>query len=381
MLKLLAVAFLLLRACIPVTAADLDDRIEPKGEHNISQHSLNPLLMQEKEPEVINMASESAPTVPGEGGLPTVVVRHSSGSRLTVYLHGATVTSFTTPAGQELLLVSDKAVFDGVKPIRGGIPIAFPQFAAQGPLPMHGFARTSTWTPLHVGDGHIELELKDSDATRQAWPHAFRLVYHIQFDDSHLTCALDVINPEGSAGPFSFEALLHGYFRLSYGEDNGGVERARIAGLAGVTYIDKPDNMSQHVQGEEPIRLGNEVDRIYMDTPADVKVEGVVPPVELTGTGKPYRSFTVKRNAAVRDISARGRLTNVVVRAPLDVVVWNPGAVKAGAIVDLGEGQWKQYVCVEPGRVSPATKDFPAHAALQPGHSWKLTQTVELHYD
>jgi glucose-6-phosphate 1-epimerase len=50
---------------------------------------------------------------PGRGGLPRVVVTHHSGAQLEVYLHGATITSFRTPAGQELLFTSTEAVFDG----------------------------------------------------------------------------------------------------------------------------------------------------------------------------------------------------------------------------------------------------------------------------
>ena len=129
------------------------------------------------------MASPSAP-------LPTVRVEHPSGAVLELTTFGAHVTSFTTSAGQALLFLSSKAALDGSKPIRGGIPIAFPQFAAQGPLPMHGFARTSIWTLDSVGDGTAQLSLRDSDATRALWPHAFRLVYNIAFDDGGLSTTL-----------------------------------------------------------------------------------------------------------------------------------------------------------------------------------------------
>ena len=318
-------------------------------------------------------------TVPGEGGLLCVRQSAPDGASVTVYLHGATLTSYRTAGGQEVLFVSSTAIYDGVKPIRGGVPIAFPQFAAQGPLAMHGFARTSEWTPVRSEAGVVELELKDSEARRALWPHPFRLRYRITFDSAHIELRLVVLNPADAPAPFAFEALLHGYFALSYGDDSGGAERARILGLEGVTYIDKPLGGVRAVQPPGPLRLDTEVDRIYCNTPAEVRVEGIVPPPELSG--KAYRALTVKRAGAVRDVSPRGRLTNVVLHAPLDVVVWNPGPVRGAAIADLGPGNWKHYVCIEPGRVSPDTAAFPAHAALAPGHEWTLTQTVALELD
>lgn len=128
----------------------------------------------------------AAPAAP----LPVVRVTHSSGAVLELVAFGAHILSYKTPAGQPLLFLSSKAALDGSKPIRGGIPIAFPQFAAQGPLPMHGFARTSTWEVDAVGDGSAQLSLRDSPATRVLWPHAFQLVYNIVFDGEHLSTTL-----------------------------------------------------------------------------------------------------------------------------------------------------------------------------------------------
>ena len=47
--------------------------------------------------------------------------------------------------GQELIFVSPKAVRDGTKAIRGGIPICWPSFGPWSEGPQHGFARTSRW--------------------------------------------------------------------------------------------------------------------------------------------------------------------------------------------------------------------------------------------
>ena len=48
-----------------------------------------------------------------------------TGDSVEILLHGATVTSWKTK-GQENLWLSDKAVVDGSKAVRGGIPVVFP---------------------------------------------------------------------------------------------------------------------------------------------------------------------------------------------------------------------------------------------------------------
>lgn len=48
-----------------------------------------------------------------------------TGESIVVHLYGATVTSWKSD-GQEQLFLSQKAVLDGSKPIRGGIPLVFP---------------------------------------------------------------------------------------------------------------------------------------------------------------------------------------------------------------------------------------------------------------
>jgi D-hexose-6-phosphate mutarotase len=56
----------------------------------------------------------------GSVGDDHVVLTSPSGSTTTVHMLGATVTSFVPADGKEVLFVSSEAVFDGVKPIRGG---------------------------------------------------------------------------------------------------------------------------------------------------------------------------------------------------------------------------------------------------------------------
>ena len=69
---------------------------------------------------------------------------------------------------QEQLFVSKRSVFDGKKPIRGGIPFVFPVFGSSTILPQHGFARIVRWQlekgpdRLHTGDIEAIFSLSDS---------------------------------------------------------------------------------------------------------------------------------------------------------------------------------------------------------------------------
>ena len=111
-----------------------------------------------------------------------------------------------------------------------------------------------------------------------------------------------------------------------------------IRSLRDVSYLDKPSGGVERLQEEGVLRLAGEIDRVYMNTPADVGVTGITSGAGLTD-GKVFTSLTVHRSATVRQ--APPALSNVVAHAPLDVVVWNPGPERAKAIADLGDDDWR----------------------------------------
>ncbi|RWW86869.1 hypothetical protein BHE74_00004335, partial [Ensete ventricosum] len=69
----------------------------------------------------------------GIGGLPMVSLLSPHGSEAEIYLFGGCITSWKVSNGKDLLFVRPDAVFNGKKPISGGIPHCFPQF---GPGPI-----------------------------------------------------------------------------------------------------------------------------------------------------------------------------------------------------------------------------------------------------
>ena len=93
-------------------------------------------------------------------------------SRALILEYGAHVASWVA-RGREQLYLSPAAEYVEGRPIRGGIPICFPQFDLLGSLPKHGFARTISWGVdwLNADADHATavLSIVDNDAIRAMW--------------------------------------------------------------------------------------------------------------------------------------------------------------------------------------------------------------------
>lgn len=75
-----------------------------------------------------DIASLGVQVTEGIGNLPKVVLSSVHGSEADIYLFGGCITSWKVANGKDLLFVRPDAVFNGQKPISGGIPHCFPQF-------------------------------------------------------------------------------------------------------------------------------------------------------------------------------------------------------------------------------------------------------------
>jgi glucose-6-phosphate 1-epimerase len=265
---------------------------------------------------------------------------HPSGALAEVCLHGAHVTSWVPAGGAEALFVSRAARFEAGTAIRGGVPVIFPQFASQGPLPKHGFARTSPWRLIDGGDGAARavFALRDDARTRAIWPHAFLATLTVQLEAEWLTMRLAIENT-GDA-PFDFTAALHTYLRVA------DVRRASIAGLRGCTYSDTLRGGALRGEEHDELRIEDEIDRIYLRAPRELQVKD-------PAGGRGGRSFRVRSEGFA------------------DVVVWNPGARGAAALSDMEAGEEREMLCVEAAQVGDAV-------ALQPGESWTGVQLLEI---
>lgn len=275
----------------------------------------------------------------GRGGLPRVELVAADGARAEVYLHGAHVTSWVPAGGAEQLFVSSRSEFREGAAIRGGVPVIFPQFGP-GPLPKHGFARTTRWELADAeqraaGAAVVQLRLRSSAATMALWPHPFAadLVVSVESRALRVSLALENVGAE----PLRFTAALHSYLRVD------DVAAVAVRGLCGTRYIDQAAGGREQVDSADPLRIDGEVDRVYVDPPRRLLVLGA---------------------------SAAGALAVEATGFP-DAVIWNPGPDKARALTDLGDGEYRQLLCVEAAAAAQPV-------AVAPGARWEGAQQLTL---
>ncbi len=278
----------------------------------------------------------------GKGGLTRISVTTPLATA-EVYLHGAHVTHFQ-PAGQKpLLWVSAESLFQTDKAIRGGVPICFPWFgpkAGDPSAPAHGFARTREWQIESVTsqpDGSVELTLSlAADAqTLQRWPFDFKAIYLIHIGKK-LELALLVHN-SGTAA-FQIEEALHSYFAV---ED---VQKVSVTGLEGTTYLDKVDGQKQKPQGNDPIAITAETDRVYLKTQSTCRLND----------------------------PAQSRQIIVEKSGSQSTVVWNPWIAKSKAMADFGDDEWKQMLCIETCNLGDD------RITIQPGASHEMSALISI---
>ncbi|QCD85102.1 putative glucose-6-phosphate 1-epimerase isoform X3 [Vigna unguiculata] len=281
-------------------------------------------------------------------GIGLVVLRNHRGASARVSLHGGQVLSWKWERGEELLFTSSKAIISPLKPLRGGIAICFPQFRNRGSLEHHGFARNKIWVidqnppPLPTDSGekaHIDLLLKPTEDDLKIWPHSFELRLRVSLaGNGYLTLISRVRNVNSK--PFSFSFAYHTYYSVS------DISEVRVEGLETLDYLDNLHNQERFTEQGDALTFESEVDRVYLDS---------------GGSGVAVLDHEKKQTIVIRkeglpDVGETNQVWCCI-------VVWNPWEKKSKAIVDLGDEEYKQMVCVDGAAIEkPIT--------LKPGEEW-----------
>lgn len=272
---------------------------------------------------------------PGAGDLPKLTLVAPDGAQAEIYLYGAHVTSWVPAGGQERMFMSQKSAFRAGAPIRGGIPVVFPQFGGGGPLPLHGLVRLMPWEFVSadvVGRGATAtFRVRDTEESRRQWSHSFQAELTVAIGGNQFEVTLAVTNT--GTETFAFTSSFHTYLAIS------DLASTCVTGLNGLRYRDAAAGGVEVQETSPQVEFTGEVNRVYFDAPAEARM------IEADRT-------TVIRKAGFND-----------------TVVWNPAAAKCATMADLEPNDYQRFICVEAAIVGA-----PAH--LAPGVRWEGTQTL-----
>ena len=221
---------------------------------------------------------------------------------------GAQVLHAALESGLELLYLSPLVDVFPDNPIRGGIPLMFPQFGDSGPLRKHGFVRDLQWNLVaetqDTDSKNLSYVLDVKATTFPEWPFDAALRFDVRLSLQTLTIGLSVQNTGAKA--FTFTGGFHPYFAISSRKD------ILLNGL-----------------DELPFRDSFPGDNAY----------------ELNADGLVERQYV--GNAEIRFYNGSNWLK--ITASGFDSwMVWNPGTAGAKKISDLPDDDWDQFICIEP---------------------------------
>jgi D-hexose-6-phosphate mutarotase len=236
------------------------------------------------------------------------------------FLHGAHVSSFRpADSSEDLLFMSQEAIYASGKAIRGGVPVCFPWFSAHptdATAPAHGLVRTVPWDIVKTKIINDEVSVTLGH-TCGVWG----IEYRIDWSD---TLKLQFAIENRSAAQQSCELALHSYFSV------GDVQQIEITGLETCTFRDQLTKTDHSATGK-PLRFAAETDRIYYGSTEQIVIHD---------------------RALMREISVRPEHSQ-------STVVWNPWIEKSIRMSDFGDHEFQRMCCIETARITPNQITLP----------------------
>jgi glucose-6-phosphate 1-epimerase len=242
-----------------------------------------------------------------------------SGSSLRGIALGGQIMACQLRGYGDVFYTSPLAAFDGTAPVRGGVPVLFPQFAGQGPLPKHGLVRTRLWDVNAQRDDVFKAALSLGPGTGAGagvseahWSGTCALQISAQAQADCLTIGLRVTNTGDAA--VQWTGGLHPYFATSL------LAASSIDGLQDRAITNTLTHGKRDVAGV--MQLDNSETELLVHDAAPVVFRQPGRALRLAMTG-----FT-------------------------EWMIWNPGEQGAARIKDLPPQDWQKFICIEPVCIS-----------------------------
>jgi len=178
----------------------------------------------------------------------------------------------------------------------------------------------------------VSMLTENDERSRHWWPAEFRLVHRVTFGSE---MRLELICTNTGTMPLRFEEALHTYNRVA------NIQDARLQGLDGVSFLDNTESNKKKVQQGEVV-IVSQTDSAYLNTKSEVDL------LDL----EQKRRIRLRKNHS------------------LNTVVWNPWSDGAARLQDLGDGEWRQFLCVEASNILDGAVD------LAPGQEHKMAAVL-----
>jgi glucose-6-phosphate 1-epimerase len=262
--------------------------------------------------------------------LPALVIEHSkTKTKAKVSLYGGQVLSWQPNGEHEVFWLSNNAIFEQGKAIRGGIPLCWPWFGAHpndkdNKAGNHGFAREQLWQldGIDISERGVEVCLRWSgENMSDLWPFACQLKQILFFGRSFRQ-TLEMKNL--SSNDAYYTGALHSYFCVS------SPKNIKVPALGQANFDDK---LTGQLCNPHPLENGvGPIDRIYHTS--DV--------------------ISIIDSQLQRTIELKAKNTK-------QWVFWNPGIELANNMADIHSSGEQEFVCLEAANTQmqllPAGKD------------------------
>lgn len=251
----------------------------------------------------------------------------------TISLHGGHVISFMPKQDHRpRLWLSENAILDAKKPIRGGIPICWPWFGAHSMdenCPSHGYVRTQQWHIIDCEDlsGKTVVRLQPQSCQGNGFSGQAQLTLVISVG---IELDVQLITDNIGHADFSYTAALHSYFKVK------DIQHCELIGLTG-NYQDKLQNYAL-ASTPVPYRFSGETDRVHLSAPHKLVLQQTIGNTDIVSCGHD------------------------------SIVVWNPWADKAKTMLDMQDEGYRTMLCIE----TAVTQG----QLITPGQSHTLQQTI-----
>lgn len=301
--------------------------------------------------------------------LPKIFKLNNELASIEISRYGGQLISYIPKNQKDLFWLSNQ-ISPPPAAIRGGVPICWPWFAKQGvasQLPQHGPVRNMPWKVLESyqsaqksiirlipewNENAIGLsadEIISIQNSKTIILEALGVEWHeldcIQTIELTNTLQQSIKTKNNSRKSITLTQALHSYFAVA------DVMNCSINGLENCFFTDKLN--------PELSEITPQINQLSLDNK------------DLTTVDRIYHLPNANQHPfQIQDVGQQ-RIIKVQTQGCLSVVVWNPGSQTASKMADVGEQQWRQFICLE------AANALPHSIVLAPFEESSCSQTIQ----